>query len=49
MSKQYKYILCEIKDGVARVAGGLSEPMKYITGRHIFAALRPAKSLQESA
>ena len=49
MSKQYKDILYELKDGVVRVAGGSIEVMKHIIGRHMFAALRPAKSLQEAA
>ena len=49
MSKQYKDILYEVKDGVVRVTGGSIEVMKHIIGRHMFAALRPAKSLQEAA
>ena len=46
MRKQYKDILYEVKDGVVRVAGGSIEDL---IGRHMFAALRPAKSLQEAA
>ena len=49
MSKQYKFILYEVKDGVVRIASGSNEPMKYITGRHMLAALRPTKSLQKAA
>ena len=49
MSKQYEDIPDEVKDGVLRVAGGSIEVMKHIIGRHMFAALRPAKSLQEAA
>ena len=49
MKKQYKDIPNEVKDGVVRVAGGSIEVMKHIIGRHMFAALRPAKSLPEAA